>query len=240
MKLIFAGTRGYINARTRRHRMHAALDVTYKQDRARIDFGADWQPHAGSLKADGVLITHAHPDHADGLQDGVPCPVYATEESWEGMQDYPIKERRTVAPRKPFYVGDMRFEAFPVVHSTRAPAVGYRITAGRTTVFYAPDLVFIEDGSAALRDVRLYIGDGATIERSFVRKSGDVLIGHTPVRTQLTWCRKTGVSQAVFTHCGSEIVKGDERTLGALIRRLGNERDVEARIAHDGLSLVYR
>lgn len=66
------------------------------------------------------------------------------------------------------------------------------------------------------------------------------MVGHAPIRTQLTWCEKEGVDRAIFTHCGSEIVAGDERTLGPKVRRLGQERGVQARIAHDGLDLVLR
>jgi len=36
---------------------------------------------------------------------------------------------------------------------------------------------------------------------------------------------------------GAEIVGGDERVLGALVRRLGRERGVDARIACDGLRI---
>jgi len=39
----------------------------------------------------------------------------------------------------------IEFEAFPVEHSLRAPAVGYRVTAGRRAIFYGPDLVSIVD-----------------------------------------------------------------------------------------------
>jgi phosphoribosyl 1,2-cyclic phosphodiesterase len=242
VKLTFAGTRGYIEARTRRHRMHAALDVAYQKDRIRIDCGADWRSRIDDIRAAAILVTHAHPDHADGLKDGARCPVYATEESWKIMDGYPIEEpqRRPVYPRTPFDVGGIRIEAFPAVHSTRAPAVGYRIRAGRHTVFYAPDLVYIEDRAAALAGVRLYIGDGATVDESFVRKIDRALVGHTPVRTQLTWCGKEGVPEAIVTHCGSQIVEGDERTLGAQIRRMGKERGVKATIAHDGMERVLR
>lgn len=240
MKLTFAGTRGYIEAATRRHGRHAALDVAYYKRRVRIDCGLDWRGRTADLAAEAILVTHAHPDHAEGLRDGAPCPVYATEPSWEVMADYRIDDRRTIALREPFQVGEIRFEAFPVVHSTRAPAVGYRIEAGRVAVFYAPDLVYIEDRAAALDGVRLYIGDGATVTRSFVRKIDGSLVGHTPVRTQLTWCQKEGVPRAVISHCGSEIVKGDERTLGAKIRRMAEERGVAAKIAYDGMAVVLR
>ena len=46
-----------------------------------------------------------------------------------------------------------------------------------------------------------------------------------------------GVPRAIFTHCGSQIVGGDGRVLGALVRRLGRERGIEARIAYDGMQL---
>jgi hypothetical protein len=45
------------------------------------------------------------------------------------------------------------------------------------------------------------------------------------------------VRRAVFTHGGSQIVGGDERRISALVRRLGRERGIEARLAFDGLQL---
>ncbi len=240
MKLVFSGTRGYIESRSRRHFMHTALDISYRKDTVRIDCGTDWLEQAGSIKAAAIAITHAHPDHAGGLKNGAPRPVYATEQAWESMASYPIQERRKVNLREPFQIGKIRFEAFPVIHSTRAPAVGYRVDAGRVSIFYVPDVVYIENRQDALSGVHVYIGDGATVTRSFVRKVSGSLIGHAPVQTQLTWCRKEGVPRAVITHCGSEILEGDERTLGAKIRNLGKERGVEARIAHDGMEMVLR
>jgi hypothetical protein len=129
------------------------------------------------------------------------------------------------------------FEAFAVEHSILAPAVGYRISAGHACIFYVPDLIFIHDRAAALQNVQIYIGDGATVTRSFIRRRGKILIGHSPVRTQLTWCEKEGVSQAIITHCGSEIVTGDERKLCAQLRALAADRGIEVRIADDGMKL---
>jgi hypothetical protein len=48
------------------------------------------------------------------------------------------------------------------------------------------------------------------------------------------------VGRAIFTHCGSRIVEGDERTLGAEIRRMARQRDAEVQIAHDGMEVVLR
>ena len=78
--------------------------------------------------------------------------------------------RRILTIRRAEEIAGIRFEPFPVVHSTRAPAVGYRIQAGATPMFYVPDVVQIHARSKALRGIHLYIGDGATISRPMVRK----------------------------------------------------------------------
>jgi hypothetical protein len=109
------------------------------------------------------------------------------------------------------------------------------VSAGRACIFYAPDLIFIHQRSAALNGVQIYIGDGATVTRSFIRRRGKALIGHSPVRTQLTWCQKEGVPRAIITHCGSEIVTGEEGQMLAKFRAIAPERHVEVRIAYDGM-----
>jgi phosphoribosyl 1,2-cyclic phosphodiesterase len=240
MKLRFAGTRGEIDQRTRSHHHHSALVVSYHRRRVMIDCGADWAGHIDRINPHAIVITHAHPDHAWGLQDGADCAVFATEEAWKDMRSYPIEERRAITPRRPLDIEGITFEAFGVEHSTRCPAVCYRVAAGRAVVLYAPDVVFIHERDDALDHVDLYIGDGATLARPLVRRRGERLIGHTPVRTQLTWCEKAHVRRAVFTHCGSQIVAGDERRIGARIRAWGRERGVDACIAHDGLEMVLR
>jgi len=186
------------------------------------------------------VLTHAHPDHAFGLQDGADCPVYATGETWSSIESYPIQERHEVKPRAPFEIGGISFEAFPVMHSVRAPAVGYRIAAGRRCVFYVPDVVDVYERDDALAGAALFIGDGATLTRSMVRRRGDQLFGHTTVRAQIGWCEEAAVPQALFTHCGREIVEGDARTMDPKVREMGRERGVDAAIAHDGMSVVLR
>jgi phosphoribosyl 1,2-cyclic phosphodiesterase len=237
MKLTFLGTRGEIDVRTRRHRMHTSLLVSYRGANVMIDCGLDWLGKLKRVAPSAIVLTHAHPDHAWGLKRGAPCPVYAPEKTWQELQHYPIKDRYVIKERTPTKICGIRFEPFAVEHSILSPAVGYRVSAGRACIFYAPDLIFIHDRSAALKGVQIYIGDGATVTRSFIRKRGRALIGHSPVRTQLTWCQKEGVPRAIITHCGSEIVTGDERDIVAKVCAMATERGIEVRIAYDGMKV---
>jgi phosphoribosyl 1,2-cyclic phosphodiesterase len=171
------------------------------------------------------------------LKQGAPCPVYAPEKTWQELRHYPIKDRQVIKERTPTKICGITFEAFPVEHSILSPAVGYRVSAGRACIFYAPDLIFIHERSAALKGVQIYIGDGATVTQSFIRKRGKALIGHSPVRTQLTWCHKEGVPRAIITHCGSEIVTGDERNIATKVFEMATERGIEVRIAYDRMKI---
>jgi phosphoribosyl 1,2-cyclic phosphodiesterase len=238
VKLNFLGTRGEIEARTRRHRMHTSLLVSHRRRKVMIDCGLDWLGKFEQFHPDAIVLTHAHPDHAWGLQNGAPCPMYAPEKTWQTLKRCQIDDRHLINERTPTEICGITFEAFPVEHSVLAPAVGYRISAGRACIFYGPDLLYIHDRVAALKGVQVYIGDGATLTRSFVRKRGDALIGHATVRTQLGWCAKEGVRRAIITHCGSEIVNGDERLLRAQLRAIAAERGVQASIAHDSMKLT--
>jgi phosphoribosyl 1,2-cyclic phosphodiesterase len=240
MKLTFLGTRGNTDVTSPRHRRHSSTLISYRGRAVMVDCGADWRGEVWRLRPPAIVLTHAHPDHAWGLRDGAPCPVFATEETWGLLQRFDIAERRTIAAREPFTIQGIRFEAFPVAHAIRAPAVGYRITAGTVTIFYVPDLVFILDQAAALVGISLYVGDGATLTRSMVRRRGDVLIGHTTMMTQLTWCRQEGVSRAIFTHCGSQIIRGESDGIVKQLHTLVAERAVRAEIAYDGMELALR
>jgi phosphoribosyl 1,2-cyclic phosphodiesterase len=237
MKLKFLGTRGEIEKRTRRHRMHTSLMVSYRGGDVMIDCGLDWLGKFERLHPRAIVLTHAHPDHAWGLRDGAPCPVHAPQKTWETLTRCRVEDRRLIKERTPTKICGITFEAFAVEHSILAPAVGYRVSAGRACIFYVPDLVFIHERSAALKNVQIYIGDGATVTRSFIRRRGKTLIGHSPVRTQLTWCEKEGVPLAVITHCGSEIVTGDELQLLANLRAMAADRGVEVSMAYDGMKL---
>ena len=242
MILHFLGTRGGIKPRSPRHRLNSCLRVSAGRTTVVFDRGEDWLGRRSRFEPAAVFLSHAHPDHAGGLKDGGPwrCPVYASADTWNILKRYHIRDRRTIGPNEPVRVGPLRVEAFSLVHSPRAPAVGYRISAGKTAFFYTPDLVKIVHRSAALRGVLLYVGDGASFKRSIIRVLAGRPAGHISIAVQIIWCAEEGVPRAIFTHCGSQIVAGDEKKVVSLVRNLGAEKGVDASLAFDGLRLSLR
>src|SRR5215813_13748255 len=125
----FLGTRGNIDIRTRRHRFHSSALVSHGGAKVMIDCGADWRRLVDRVAPDAIVLTHAHPDHIDGLRSGAPCPVYAPVTVWRRIRRWPIQERHTLR-RVPTDIFGIRFRICPLDPSVIAPAVGYRITAG--------------------------------------------------------------------------------------------------------------
>ena len=232
--LTFLGTRGGIVGRSRRHWRHSSLLIKHGDARIMIDCGTDWLARLLRIAPTTIVLTHAHPDHAQGLAKDVPCPVYASKKTLDSLKRFPIRDRREMPARKSVMIDGVQFKAYPVQHSIRAPAVGYRVSVKGVNFFYAPDVAKLPDMLDVLRGIDVYIGDGATVARSMVRKKNGRLIGHAPITVQLGWCKLAGVQRAIFTHCGSPIVRGKARELSAAIRRLGQEQGIDARIASDG------
>ena len=99
-----------------------------------VDCGADWKGEVAKIAPHTIVITHPHPDHAWGLQEGAPCSVHATASAREDMRGYPIRVRQVIEPRTAVMIKGIRSEAFPVEHSTRCPTVGFRVKAGRAEI----------------------------------------------------------------------------------------------------------
>jgi phosphoribosyl 1,2-cyclic phosphodiesterase len=236
MILTFLGTRSSTERFNDRHRRHSALLLEGPGGRIMIDCGGDWLADLDRLAPDALLLTHAHPDHSDGLQRGAPCPVHATAAAWQRIAAFPIAERRLMEPGRPLTVGGFPVEAVPVHHSLRAPAVGYRIGAGSDAFFYAPDVAALVDPAAAIEGCTLYIGDGAALDAGLLRSEEGRPCGHAPLPEQLRWCRAAGVRKMIVTHCGDAIIE-DEAAAARKLIGLAADQGIELAIARDGLRL---
>jgi ribonuclease BN (tRNA processing enzyme) len=156
------------------------------------------------------------------------------------MAAWPLAVRYVVPARHPFAIAGLYIEAWPVEHSVLAPAVGYRVTSASRRIFYVPDVARLPNPAAALRGVDLYVGDGATVNRPLIRRRGSVDIGHATVGTQLEWCAAAGVRDAVFTHCGSRVVRSEPSEIAVALAAMARACGVRARFAFDGLTMMVR
>ena len=236
MHAVFLGTRGYIEESSRLHRMHSALMLISGGKKLLLDAGQTWKGRLRPLNPDWIAITHAHPDHSFGLEEGTGVPVYVSQESRDLLARYPVRRFRIFDSGDVIRLGPFRVRPYDVIHSVRAPAVGFRVTADRTTLVYNPDVISIPDEGRVLSRVDVYVGDGASLTRPIVRRRGNALFGHTTIRAQLNWCKRHGIGRAYIVHCGKQLVEMKPAEAQRCVNEFAGPR-LRAVIAHDGLTI---
>lgn len=218
--------------------MHSAAMLSCAGKRLLLDAGSTWTGHLRELRPDWIAITHAHPDHAFALEEGTDVPVYVSAESYELLEHYPVKRFRVFTPGRELRLGPFRVRPYEVVHSIRAPAVGFRVRGGGTTLVYNPDIISIVHERSVLSGVDVFIGDGASLTRPLVRRHGGALFGHTTVRAQLGWCNRYGIRRAYIVHCGKQLVQMQPAALQARVDELAGPQ-LRATVAHDGMRVRF-
>jgi ribonuclease BN (tRNA processing enzyme) len=241
MRLQFYGTKGYVEESSSAHAGHSAFVLEETGFRLLCDFGQNRKGMLSKIRADAVFVSHAHPDHAWGLEEGTDAPVYASAITHELLAKFSIRNRVALSPGSPADLGPFRLTAFPVLHSVRCPGVAARIAIGGFTLVYSGDIVAFEDPETALTGADLYIGDGSTLTGSLVRrhnKSG-TLIGHTTVRAQLGWLGRHGVPRAIFSHFGKGPIEMGEAALAEALAELATSPPPGCAViaAQDGMEL---
>lgn len=237
MKLTFLGTRAAHVPAGNGHDKHSALLIEQGGRKLLIDCGSDWHGLLGQRQPDAVLITHAHEDHAGGLDASVPCPVWGSADTWAILDDLDIPDKRTFHARQTLRLAKLSITPWPVVHSFRAPAVALRISDGAQALFYAPDIAALPESDAALQGVDLYVGDGSCFDASLLRVEQEQLCGHAPLPLQLGWCIKSGVPRMMITHCGAQLVAADHLESLAPLREYAALHDIDLSVASDGLEV---
>lgn len=240
MRLHFYGTRGFVEEKSRSHSGHSAFTVETDRFRLLCDFGQNRKGLLSKIRPDAIFLSHAHPDHAWGLEEGTRVPVFASGITHEITRSLPIERRIVLEPSQAVSVGPFRLTAYPVVHSVRCPCVAARIETTETALVYSGDIVAFERPEEVLPGADLYVGDGSTLAGSLVRRhASGALMGHTTVRAQLGWLNKYGVPRAVFSHFGKGPIQMGERALKRALAELAEKKAPGCAVAaaRDGLVL---
>ncbi|HEY3204240.1 MAG TPA: MBL fold metallo-hydrolase [Thermoanaerobaculia bacterium] len=240
MRLHFYGTKGYVEESSRAHAGHSAFVLEQDGFRLLCDFGQNLKGMLPKIRPNAIFVSHAHPDHGWGLEEGTAAPVHASAITHELLEKLPIENRVVLAPGKAARIGPFRLTAFPVAHSVRCPGIAARIAVKGFTVVYSGDIISFEEPERALAGADLYIGDGSTLTGSLVRRhpSGK-LMGHTTVRAQLGWLARHGVPRAIFSHFGKGPIEMGEEALRTALSELAeaNPPGCDVIAARDGLKL---
>lgn len=241
MRLRFYGTKGYVEEESRAHSGHSAFTVEAEGFRLLCDFGQNRKGLLTKIRPDAIFVSHAHPDHAWGLEEGTEIPVHASAITHEITKDLPIRTRVTLEAERTIPVGPLSLTVFPVIHSVRCPCVAVRIEGRDLALVYSGDIVAFERPEEALSGADLYVGDGSTLKGSLVRRHPTgALMGHTTVRAQLGWLGKHGVPRAIFSHFGKGPIEMGEPALKQALEELAAEKAPGCRVtaARDGLNLA--
>jgi len=225
VKLTFFGTKGYVEEHSPSHTGHSAFTLEKRAFRLLCEFGQNRKGLLESIRPDAIFLSHAHPDHSWGLEEGTDVPVYASEATHQILRNLPIGSRVVLRPGEHVKIGPFRVNIFPVAHSVRCPCSAARIETGSKIVVYSGDIISFDSPERALDRAALYIGDGSTLKGSLVRRHGSgALIGHTTVRAQLGWLARAGVPRAIFSHFGKGPIEMGDRELGHELSGLGAEK----------------
>ncbi|HLC89202.1 MAG TPA: hypothetical protein VJG49_04140 [Candidatus Nanoarchaeia archaeon] len=233
MKLTFLGTKGYVEESSSKHRYHSSLLLEYRNFRLLIDHGL-LSKKLRTLNPGAILITHGHPDTFKWLKENEEYAgkIYVTSET-KKLSRFPqnfvlLKLNRWLD------LGPFKVLAYRVVHSVLAPAVGFKIKAGKTLI-YNSDLV-VPKNKAILNDVDLYIGDGSSVRGNLVRKKNGQLFGHARISTQLRWCQQYGIKKVIFTHFGKEALRIGDKRLTEMLQKKFPQKGLKIMLAYDGWS----
>lgn len=100
---------------------------------------------------DGILLTHAHGDHARSarsVSDRFGVPVYASQGTLDSRTLYDAPLGRVVASGAPFQVGEILVRPFAVPHDCREP-LGFRFESHSGQVCITTDLGWVPDSVRA-------------------------------------------------------------------------------------------
>lgn len=129
---------------------HLLVDVGISKKR--VEEGLEQLNLSGEMLS-GILITHEHTDHIQGLgafSRKYKIPIYATKGTLNGMRmykylgDMPEGLLKEVSADESFSIGELEVVPFSISHDANEPT-GFRITGDEKNVAIATDLGIYDD-----------------------------------------------------------------------------------------------
>jgi phosphoribosyl 1,2-cyclic phosphate phosphodiesterase len=225
----------------RNRRLRASIYVEYQGLRILVDTSSDLREQYltnGLTGIDAVILTHAHADHISGIdnlrqvyfaQDRKPIPVYATQETFHGVQGtfgylfrsntldlYPKALEAHVVDGD-FSIGDVQIQVMKQPHGT-IESLGLRFG----NFAYSTDFKTLEEGTLhRLRGLDIWIVDCLDIEKEHPT--------HSSLPQTLRYIQEIQPKQAFLTHMSRRV---DYEHLKGLV-------PPGVQPAYDGLTLVF-
>jgi phosphoribosyl 1,2-cyclic phosphodiesterase len=206
-----------------------------------LDCGSKELAAKVQTRLDAVCVTHAHPDHIDGLEFlSENVPIYMHRSTWRDIREQRPEYAEKLSRRElHFYssynairIGNVKVRWLPVKHSLKVQTFAIRING---IVLYSPDCLEISD--KWLGGVETWIIDGASLTRDIVREQDGEDYGHQSILNSLKQAKKNSVPQVIITHVGHLGVKQEDMPEALSKIALEAEYDKPVLAAHDGFVL---
>ena len=237
MSLVFLGTRANTSTTSNKHRYYISILIQENDTKILYDYGKGFTRDIWlKYNPDYLIISHVHPDHIAGLEnlkegDLDNTLIIGTRQVKQWIIDHniPIKKFKEIKRKSRFKLDNIKIETYPVEHSTVAPNILTKIYLKDKTIAIATDFLYARNIEDIVRDVDIWIGDGASISRDIVHRKNK--IGHMSIAHQLDICSKLKIPVAIFSS-GDEIITMDEQELQETLDMLS--KGVHVIIPSDG------
>lgn len=153
------------------------------------------------VKPTHILVTSGHPAYSGGLRSlgALKAQVYATGETWRLLsKDLGFDKKSYFEVGKKFNIGRVEIYPFRVKFSSKAPAVGFKVTIGERVFAYCPVCSDIPD-KKIIRECDPIIMDGSSLERDIESPSGAT---HASMKRIMRWAEEAEIPRVIFTNIG--------------------------------------